>query len=155
MVLKPEKNNKGFLTLKLFESSNTKILLRTSTIDLETVSRQGIYNFNFPKITNSTNKRYYFELVANNNSTISIGTSGYSTYLEGAMYQNGTPNDNQLVFELGYDLKSRLIGILRQIMDWGKVSIPALAIMLLPGFILVLFPKFKERGIVVRRINWH
>ncbi len=159
--IEAEKNGTGGLNLHLRSSPEATEDIRTATLSIADLEGQRLARFTFEPLPDSLNTRYYFFIepsAANDETTINLYYSGPTTYINGALYLDGEPQESQASFSLAYD--RRLI-----LQDWGNWlinnSLNLLAILLLttlPGaaLLLWLWPKDATllQNLQMNHIEW-
>lgn len=123
-------------------------LLQVKT-PISAIRKAGYYHFIFTPQANSYLRSYYMLLEIEGDSAIRIGTANENTYIDGALYQNGIPFDQQLSFMLGYSVPWLILGLLKQALNWLWCLLLSL-VFILPGWGLLsaFWPDWNlKRGI--------
>lgn len=151
--------NEATLTLHLREAPEANKDIRTATIPVSQLIGQNLARFTFPPLPDSFDNRYYFFLesqVSEPDFTIRLYYGSPTSYINGAGYLNGSPQDWQASFYLAYDRPLLL-------QDWAKwllIRIPyglAMAVMvLLPGGALLVWFYTQNNGqrVPLNHIEW-
>ena len=70
--------------------------------------------------------------------SINIGTAPGKTYLNGALYQDGQPDDqHQMAFQLSYDNSRLFLGLVQELLSWCWYLLVAVFLFVLPGWALL------------------
>lgn len=113
--------------------------LAETKIDLAAIAAPGAIDFSFPAIPDTSQRSLYleFELQAPPGSALEIYAGPGESYLDGALYNNGQPEDAQLAFNLDYEGVLAGLGYLHGILAGLSFILLALLLTLLPGWALV------------------
>ncbi|MDY6868810.1 MAG: hypothetical protein SVT56_13090, partial [Chloroflexota bacterium] len=159
--IESEAGGAGGLNLHLRSSPEATEDIRTATLSIADLAGEHLARFTFEPLPDSLNTRYYFFIEpasANDDVTINLYYSGPTTYVNGALYLDGEPQESQASFFLAYD--RRLI-----LQDWGNWlvnnSLSLLALLLLttlPGGALLIWfwPKDSalRQNLQLSHIEW-
>ena len=127
LYLEPSHSHEGSITLKLKSNPNQDSNLRTSSIPLEEIISPGFYKFGFAPVEESRKTGFYFVLKLHGDGSIKVGTSSGDQYLNGSMYKNHKPQDEQISFNLSLNRKLALQGLLKEL------GITAIVLVFLPS----------------------
>jgi len=106
-----------------------------SVLTLEGNNKSGYYSFRFQSQPDSNNQDYYAKLVVlEDTKDIKIGSGPGDAYLDGALYKNDQPRNEQLTFRLSYDLTQMIIGLGQLAIIWLLYSIIGIFLYILPGW---------------------
>lgn len=146
LFLQSEETTRGTLNLNLYSNEEVRRLITTASLSLENVSAPAYHRFPFSPLNDSHNQDYYLEIEADSPGRISIGGSAGDTYLEGARYQNGEPQDSQLAFNLVYNPYQAGLGLARLGLTWSGYLAVALILYILPGWgvFALLWPAWRS-----------
>jgi len=128
------KTGEGAVLLHLRKNPKETVDLRTTTISLERLRQAGEFTFRFSPLHDSSGADYFLEFETKGDSNVRLTTGPAESYLHGALYANGTPQDAQLRFKLVYDPLLLILGILKEILRWGRWSLFALVLFVIPGW---------------------
>jgi len=137
VYLTPTLNKNGNFVLYLKESQDSSKIIAKAALKSNDISQPGYYRFVFPLRKNSFLKYYYYEIRSMDNAEVSLGKAPGDTYLNGAMYLAGTPQDAQLSFHLVYDRRQALIGVFHELIQWFLYCIVGILLFILPGWALL------------------
>ncbi|MCC7129742.1 MAG: hypothetical protein B6D39_06775 [Anaerolineae bacterium UTCFX2] len=113
--------------------------LRTATISLDDLSQAGEHTLRFTPLPDSAGADYFLEFETPGDSYVRLATGPAESYLHGALYVNGSPQESQLRFELVYDPWLLAGGVLKEMLRWGCWSVLALVLFVIPGWIVLHF----------------
>ena len=136
VYLSPEQPGDGELWLRLRSDPSAEQDIAAAVMPLSQVTEARTYLFNFQPLPDS-NKQYYYalyEIVGQ--GSLGVGASSGSTYLDGAMYQQGSPRDGQLSFALVYDPIRQVIGLAEELIRWAGVLGIVGLLLIIPGWAL-------------------
>lgn len=138
VYLKPENEGDGSVILSLISdpTENGEIIDR-SVIPLADIKSPGYHPFYFNPQDKSTNHYYFISLEIEGGGNIQVGTGGGNTYLNGAFYQNGSPEDAQMVFNLHYNSRLLIFGLVKEGIYWLLLLSICLWLYILPGWALL------------------
>jgi hypothetical protein len=141
----------GMIRLHLRSNPQAKsdLALSVNSLSQNEVTSPGYYGFYIPP-QNSSNQQYYYAFLEFTGSgSIQVGKSAGDTYLNGALYQGGGPQDAQAAFKLSYSRRSAIIGLVVEAMTWAGFLIVGLFLFVLPGWGLfsLLWPGWS-------RVSW-
>ena len=102
--LSPQKTGNGEIRLHLRSAPQAADDLAVSfnTLAVDALKAPGYYGFFVPAKASSNQKYYYAFLEVTGSGDIQVGKAAGDAYLNGALYQNGTPEDAQAAFQLSY-----------------------------------------------------
>jgi hypothetical protein len=127
----------SIITLHLRENSQTNADILTASVDIQSVDRPNFYRVSFTPQADSYMKDYFLLLELKGPGTLQLGASSGNSYLDGALYLNGGPADQQLAFQQMY-APSRLVeGMGWQVLQWVWQILLALLVFTLPGWALL------------------
>jgi hypothetical protein len=139
-------NSQGEILLTLRENPQSENISQV-TIPIEDISTTGFYHFPFPVQGDSNQQSYYILLRIKGESSLNIGAAPGNTYLNGALYQDGQPDDqHQMAFQLSYDNSRLLLGLVQELLLWGWYLLVAVFLFVLPGWALlnILWSPYKQ-----------
>src|SRR5512146_3334449 len=110
--LSPSQTGDGTIRLHLRSEPDASTDLAVSQRDLaiEKVTSPGYYGFLISPLPDSDQKYYYALLEMTGSDEVQVGRAGGSTYLNGALYQDGSPTDAQAAFQLIYARRQVFLG---------------------------------------------
>jgi len=130
------------LIFHLRETPESTENLATVTIPASEIADNAFQTFAFPSMTDSTSRRYYFVLespTARPGDAFTAWRGPADSYVDGALYLAGRPQDGQLIFRLHYDplrLWASLLLEVAQAIPWGLALV---VLFLLPGMALLVW----------------
>jgi len=137
VYLEPWKTGEGEIQLTLRDAPQTEILGRTS-IPITAISDPGYYNFPLPVQVESNQRSYYMLLRAKGDGSVKVGSAPGNSYLNGALYQGGNPDDQrQMAFELRYYAPRLAQGLASELLLWGWYLLLAAFLFVLPGWAIL------------------
>lgn len=159
-IIRPESTaTEATLTLHLRQSPEADEDIRTASIPVSQLIGQNLARFTFPPLPDSFDNRYYFFLESQTSKpdfTIRLYYSSPTSYINGAGYLNGSPQDWQASFYLAYDRPLLL-------QDWVKWLLVRIAfglamgvMLLLPGGALLVwcYPRNNGQILSLNHIEW-
>jgi hypothetical protein len=134
--LSPQKTGDGTIRLHLRSEprATDDLVVSLNTLTVDSVKEPGYYGFFFPAQVTSNQKYYYAFLEVNGRGNILVGKAGGDTYLNGAFYQNGAPEDAQAAFQLSYSQKKAILGLGGEAITWCGILALGFFLFILPGW---------------------
>jgi hypothetical protein len=127
------------LTLFVRSSFESTENIRLSSI-IVPPSRSGDWiRFPFEPLRSSRDQSYYFFIDSSASIPIALYQGPTSSYYDGALYQNGVPQDAQLVFRTLYSRHLLVIDIIQEVVVLLVVGVILLLVFLLPGWAVVVW----------------
>jgi hypothetical protein len=122
--------------------------LAEASLPAAKVTHPDFYRFEFPAQVDSTNHDYYVRMSLSGEGQVEIGAGPGKAYLDGALYQNDIPQDNQLAFRLVYDPYQVFIGLGLMMVSWLGIIAIAGFLYILPGWAVLgwLEPDWEKRS---------
>ena len=146
--LSPQTTGNGVIRLHLRSGpqSAEDLAVSSNTLAFEAVKAPGFYGFYFPSQAASNQKYYYAFLEVSGSGDILVGKAAGDTYLNGALYQNGTSADAQAAFQLSYSRRKAILGLGLEAITWGGILAVGFFLFILPGWGLVslLWPSWGK-----------
>ena len=131
--LTPSDQAAGVFELEIKDSLKD-VSLRRAELPTTRLAEQGSSYFYFKPINSSKQNDYYFSLKYHGSGNVLVSTAPGSVYLNGAAYQNNTPIDSQIAFELVYAPKLLAAGMVQEIFTWiGWTSLESM-LFFIPGW---------------------
>ena len=118
VFIKPVQDSTGDVTLSLYEEIDSIQPKRSSSLLSSDIKVPGRINFQFDPIQKSAGEGYYFELEFNGEGDIRVGSAPGNSYLSGAQYLDGIPQNSQSTFSLGYSASQMLAGLFLEGISW-------------------------------------
>jgi len=149
LYLKPAGDQRGTLNLTLRENPIDNEIFRTAKISLADVINEGEYPFTFQSIQNSNQHEYYLDLELDNaEDGIWVGIAPGNSYINGALYSQGTPQDLQLAFNLTFNKIQAVVGLTIEALTWFGWIAAMVFIFLPPGWaiLMLLWRRWDEFG---------
>ncbi|NJP04908.1 MAG: hypothetical protein HC837_04370 [Chloroflexaceae bacterium] len=147
--LAPQTAGSGNLTLILQPGPRDSTPLATATLPLAQVTEAGWYHFAFAPLPDSHNRDYYAQLTLNGSGQVAVGGAAGESYLHGARYIDGQPEDAQISFRLVFDSTQQWLDVLtRSVVVWLPLILMAALLYLVPGWALLvwLWPTARRPG---------
>jgi hypothetical protein len=129
----------GELKISLFDGSGKEYKITQAQLPLVDLSSSGYYQFDFQPQIDSFNHDYYLEIISTSSGAVDIGVGPGDSYLDGALYQNNTPQDLQLAFNLVYDPGQVIFGLFQLGYKWLGIVLVAGFLFILPGWALLAY----------------
>jgi len=148
LLIKPETPGTGEIKLILHTSPESLDHLREAKLPISSIAYPGYSYFYFPPLSDSSQKDYYFTLRLDGEGSVSVGTAGANTYVDGAIYQNGHPKDGQLTIQLVYGMRRLIAGLVPEVLYWFLWILIAIFLFILPGWGLlsITYPDWDTFG---------
>lgn len=150
LYLAPQSETSGPLTLHLRAEPGATSDLASASLPAGVVTEPGFYRFAFPPLPDSHGRYYYAVLDPPPGAPLTIGTGLGHTYLQGALYRNGQPENAHLSFRLVYDPWAVLLELAQAALAGLALLAAASAVFLAPGLALVFLLE-QEKGRPARR----
>ena len=149
IYLKPSDQKTGELRLELLHNQIDTQVLRKATLEIDQVLTPGFHNFSFLPIKDSFNEDYYISLTFSGPGNTSIGSAPGKVYLNGALYEDGFPQNAQLAFKLEYSPLHLFLGLIREALYWLALLSAGFLLLTIPGWAALswLFPPWSA-------LNW-
>lgn len=137
--LAPQNSGTGEIRLHLRSTAQATGDLATSinTVPVEQVKSAGYYGFFIPAQSPSNQKYYYAFLELNGSGNILVGKSAGDAYMDGALYEDGAPQDAQTAFQLSYSRRKAILGLTQEALEWLAILSAGLFLFSLPGWGLI------------------
>lgn len=139
IYLLPGEASAGQLVLHLRESSQSQADLASGSLSTADVRAPGFYHFGFSPLPSSRGRYYYALVEMQGTGRVGVGAAAGNSYLDGALYVNGSPVDAQAAFGLDYSLPSYLLGLAQEAARWLAALALGIFLFLLPGWALLTF----------------
>ena len=142
-----EASDEGTFVLHLRHSSEAVEDIRTASLSLATIQGgKGLAHFSFAPLPGSFNQRYYFfvePVLGNDDPLIQLRYGGPDSYLDGALYIYGEPQEAQASFVLAYDRGLILLDWITWLINSGPRFLILIMLAVLPGGALLtwVWPK--------------
>jgi len=137
IFLGPETAGNGEIQLHLRGDPQSSTDLAVSALAVQSITAPGWVRFTFSPSNDSRRKDYYLLLELQGTGRVRVEAAPGDTYLEGAIYQNGSPLDAQMTFRLVYDPGQLFLGTLAQAGNWLGILGIAIFLFVLPGWALL------------------
>ena len=138
IYINPESIVEGELFLYLYpHPQNTSKELIKGSLSLGNISTPGYYRIPIPSLRESFNKDYYLQLEIEGQSKLKLATAPGNAYLNGALYQNGIPQDTQLSFRLTYNPIHLYLGLFSEVLKWIAMLFVGFWLYIIPGWALL------------------
>jgi hypothetical protein len=152
VYLIPDQAGDGELRLHLRGGPQSVVDLAAARLPLAAVTQPGFYRFSFAPQGDSQSHSYYALLELNGPGRVAVGQAPADSYLDGALYQNGSPSDVQLASRLIFDIPYALLGYAFDSLIWLAVIGMAALIFVVPGWALLslFWPGISARPVSER-----
>jgi hypothetical protein len=146
VFLKPAERGEGVLCFHLRSDPLETQDLQSAALPLKNLKEPGIYHYQFLPLNSSVRQYYYLDVELDGSGRVDVGTASADTYLNGALYQDGDPQEAQLTFGLIYDGTSLALGLLKEGLAWLLMLAAVLLAFIVPGWALLswLWVGWKE-----------
>ena len=134
--LSPKGTGKGEIRLHLRSDAQIDNDLAESinSLAIDAVKSAGYYGFFVPSQKSSNGTYYYAVLEVTGKGDVQVGRTNGDAYLNGALYQNGTPEDGQTAFQLSYSRRVLIPGLGREALNWAAILALGIFLFILPGW---------------------
>ena len=134
--LSPQKTGNGEIRLHLRSAPQAldDLAVSLNTLPVEGLKAPGYYGFFVPAQASSNQKYYYAFLEVTGSGAVRVGKAAGDAYLNGALYQNGTPEDAQAAFQLSYSRRKAILGLAWEAVSWGGMLAVGFFLFILPGW---------------------
>ncbi|MCG8348023.1 MAG: hypothetical protein MI924_09625 [Chloroflexales bacterium] len=138
VYLQPAMTGEGVILLRLRTQPTSTIDLATASLPVTTVTQPGFYSFRFTNQSQSRQRDYYAVLEVVGGGSVLVGSAHGDTYLDGALYADGEPQDAQLVFRLVFDPIAVWLGMISRLAAGMVALLAGILLFILPGWAVVL-----------------
>ena len=134
--LSPQEIGDGEIRLHLRSSPQAvdDLAVSMNTLPVEAVKVHGYFGFFVPAQASSNQEYYYAFLEVTGSGDVQVGKAPGGTYLDGALYQNGTPEDAQATFQLSYSRQKAALGLAEEAVSWVGILAIGFFLFILPGW---------------------
>ncbi len=134
--LSPQSSGDGQIKLHVRSEpmAESDLAVSVNSLSIKAIKDPGFYGFLIPALPSSNQKYYYAFLDVVGSGDIQVGKATGGTYLNGALYQNGAPEDAQSAFQLLYSWRKAIPGLGREVIAWGAILIAGFFLFILPGW---------------------
>jgi hypothetical protein len=134
------------LHLRTGPDAVSDLAVSINTISIDQLQEPGYYGFLFPAQTSSNQKYYYAYIDFAGEGKLEVGKAAGDTYLNGALYQGGVPQDAQTAFQLKYSPRYVLFGLGIEVLTWIGYLFVGLFLFVMPGWGLfsLLWPSWGK-----------
>jgi hypothetical protein len=121
--LSPRETGSGEIRLHLRSApqATQDLAVSANTLPVDAVNGLGFYGFFIPAQAASNQKYYYAFLETIGSGAVQVGKAAGDAYMNGASYQNGTPDDAQTAFQLSYSRRIALLGLGLEALTWAGI----------------------------------
>ena len=127
----------GEIRLHLTSFSDRSQDLAEAVLSLRDVNQPGFYRFQFAPIYASNRQDYYFALELSGANRVELAIAPGTVYLDGSMYVDRKPVDDQMAFQIVYDVPQMGVGLTLEALQGLLLLAAALWFMALPGWALL------------------
>ena len=134
--LSPQTAGNGQVSLHLRSSAQAAedLAISENVLPIAAVKTPGFYGFFVPAQAASNQVYYYAYLEVTGSGGLQVGKTAGSAYLNGALYQNGSPEDAQAAFELSYSRRKAFLGLGLEGLTWLWILTICLFLFVVPGW---------------------
>jgi hypothetical protein len=134
--LSPQTTGDGKIQLHLRSEpkAGTDLVESINLVSIDDIRASGFYTFLIPGQSSSNQKYYYAFLKVTGSGKVQVGRASGDTYLNGALYQNGKPEDAQAAFQLLYSRRKAIFGLCQDAISWGGFLAAGFFLFVLPGW---------------------
>lgn len=134
--LSPQKTGDGEIRLHIRSGPQTAddLAVSLNTLSIDAVKAPGYYGFFIPAQVSSNQDYFYAYLEVTGRGDIQVGKAAGDSYLNGALYQNGTPEDAQAAFQLSYLPWKAALGLGMEAVTWVGILAAGFFLFILPGW---------------------
>ncbi len=121
--------------------------LTSASVPLSELTQPGYHIFAFSPLSKSNGRSLYFVIEAHNlpdGVALMVGRGRGEAYLDGAMYRDGEPRDQQVTFQLRYNPSYILLDLARWMVTSFGIGLAATLLFVLPGWALWVWLAPKE-----------
>jgi hypothetical protein len=110
------------------------LAVSTNTISIDQLQEPGYYGFLFAPQTSSDQKYYYAYIEYTGSGEVKVGQAADDTYLNGAFYMDGKPQNAQAAFQLRYSRRYAFLGLGIESLSWVGYLLLGFFLFVLPGW---------------------
>ncbi|MCI0521382.1 MAG: hypothetical protein L0Z70_14135, partial [Chloroflexi bacterium] len=138
VYLEPDQPGEGMLHYRLAASPEPAApALAQGDLPLDQIRENGFQRLDFPPLPASTNADYYLSLAVEGAGRLRVGVAGGESYFQGALYQNGQPQNAQIAFRLAYHPLRLALGLMGELGLWLFWLAAGATLFVLPGWALL------------------
>ncbi|MGE5222375.1 MAG: hypothetical protein ACM3PY_08060, partial [Omnitrophica WOR_2 bacterium] len=144
--LAPLTSGQGNLILHIRGDSQSPDDIAVAQLPIKRVKNLKFYPFSFLPQQNSSRHYYYAFIEVQGSGAVQVSAAPGSAYLNGALYRDGSPLNNQMAFSLAYDPAQVALGISREVLDWLLILAAGIFLFVLPGwgFLSFFWPGWED-----------
>jgi hypothetical protein len=134
--LSPQTSGDGKIKMHLRSApkAGTDLIESINLVSVDSIKKPGYYTFLIPGQASSNQKYYYAFLEVTGSGGVQVGRANGDTYLNGALYQNGRPEEAQAAFQLLYSRRKAILGLCQEAISWGGFLAAGFFLFVLPGW---------------------
>ena len=136
LIIRPLDPQSGAIRLTLARTVQSTQTLRSVELPVTEINSIGITYFFFPPLVDSSQADFFLEIEHLGSGRLDLAIGDGASYLDGSLYQNETPADNQMAFQLIYGWRYLLLGLVQEAAGWLALAGAALLLFFLPGWFL-------------------
>lgn len=142
----------GFVILRIFERTPERSQVAESALEISAGESLGARSFTFSGLPDTTRQDYLMEISFNGQGSLEVAAGKGETYLNGAAYVNGTPQDAQLAFGLQYATPLMIYGLALDGFRWLVYLFAAFVLFCLPGWALmdIIWHRWRDWDLLAR-----
>lgn len=145
VFLSPVQPENQTLVLQVKQHPGAGEAMRSAELVLSNLTEHGYQRFEFEPIGDSNHEYLYLEFSQAGAGEVQFGAAPAQSYLNGSMYENSTPVEAQLAFQLSYQAGYVAKGLLQEFLAWIWGVLLA--------FLLFTVPGWAAASLLVS--NWH
>lgn len=152
VYLLPKESGNGIIIAHLLNDPIQKKELAKSSIDISSVLSEQYYLFLFPSSPELERDNYFVALEIEGDGSVFVASRDKDAYLDGSIYIDGEPLEGQMVFQLKYDQKYKILGLVREFVYWSYLIFLSVVVFVIPGFAALSFlvPSSKNLSLFER-----
>lgn len=127
----------SYIILHLRADTESQVDIAVTQLRLKAIKNPRYYFFSFSPQPDSIGHYYYAFLEIQGEGGVNIRTSTGDAYLEGALYHNNIPKDNQMTFGLSYDPVLLCEGFLKIAFFWLTMLLAGCFLLIIPGWAIL------------------
>jgi hypothetical protein len=134
--LSPLENGNGEIRLHLRSApkDGSDLAVSSNTWAVDAIKTPGFYGFFVPAQALSNQKYYYACLELAGGGDVQVATTAIDAYMNGSIYQNGSPEDGQAAFKLSYSRRKAFLGLGLEAISWAGILAAGIFLFILPGW---------------------
>ncbi len=137
VYLSPQTPGNGKILLHLRSDPLASQDLAVAQIPLSRITQPRYYSFQFDPVPGSHRQYYYAYLELLGDGEAQVGRAPGTAYLDGSLYRDNVPSNNQMAFGLVYNQKQAWLDLGKQLIQWVLIVFLAAFLFVLPGWAIL------------------